>query len=306
MAKLLQRWMVTEPYLNVRCSLGDGPHYERSTNSLRFVDIIQKRLHTVNLTSGPDSLTTIQFDIPVGVTADVEGVHPTDKILVGGKNGVYMLERKTGNLELLKGFHETEDSERDARLRSNDGAIDPDGRFWIGIMNDFLVGTPKPEGSLLRINSDLSASTILTSLTVPNGIGWSLNHKILYFTHSTASHVLAFDYIASTGSVTNERVFYYHEGPGDPDGLKIDIEGNLWLAIYGESRVLKISPTGELVGEITYPTSYVTCPVFVGTELWVTTGDDGKSDFAGGVFKVDVGVQGMEIFEFRLDDNGSL
>lgn len=84
------------------------------------------------------------------------------------------------------------------------------------------------------------------------------------------------------------------------------MEGNLWLAIYGESRVLKISLGGEIVGEITYPTSYVTCPVFVGTELWVTTGDDGKSEFAGGVFKIDVAVQGMEIFEFRLDENGSL
>lgn len=63
-----------------------------------------------------------------------------------------MLERKTGKLELLKEFHETEDKERDARLRSNDGAIDPEGRFWIGTMNDFCVGTPKPEGMSTTIH----------------------------------------------------------------------------------------------------------------------------------------------------------
>lgn len=145
-----------------------------------------------------------------------------------------------------------------------------------------------------------------TSLTVPNGIGWSVDHNTFYFTHSTARQILAFDYIASSGSITNERVFYQHEGPGEPDGLIIDVKGNLWQAIYGESKVVKISPWGKLVGEINYPTSFITCPVFVGTELWVTSADDGKSEFAGGIFKIDVGIEGMASFKFRLDGKRGL
>lgn len=139
-----QKWSVTEPYLDLHCSLGEGPYYEESNNRLRFVDIKKKQLHTVDLTSGPGSLHTLQLDMPVGVTADIEGVDSRKKILVGGKSGIYMLDRETGHCELLKKFHDTE--EKDERLRSNDGAVDPQGRFWLGIMNDFWVGEPQAEG----------------------------------------------------------------------------------------------------------------------------------------------------------------
>jgi hypothetical protein len=140
----IKKWIVTEPYLNLHCGLGEGPYYEKATNTLRFVDIKKKRLHTVDLSKGPESLKTLQFDMPVTVTADIEGVGPSEKILVGGKNGIYMLDRVAEKWELLKRFYDTE--EEDERLRSNDGAIDPQGRFWIGTMNDFWVGEPQAEG----------------------------------------------------------------------------------------------------------------------------------------------------------------
>lgn len=137
-------WTVTEPYLNIHCSLGEGPYYEASRNVLRFVDIIQKRVHTVDLSIGPSSLTTLQLDIPVGVTADIEGVDPSKKILLGAKRGLYLLDRATGSYELIKRYSDTE--ENDERMRGNDGAVDPQGRFWVATMNDFWVGAPNPEG----------------------------------------------------------------------------------------------------------------------------------------------------------------
>lgn len=139
-----RRWKVTEPYLDLHCDLGEGPYYEEERNTLRFVDIIKRHLHTVDLTVGPSSLKTLQLDMPVGVTADIEGVDSSKKILVGGKSGIYVMERETGKHQLLKRFYDTE--ERDERLRSNDGAIDPQGRLWIGTMNDFWVGEPQAEG----------------------------------------------------------------------------------------------------------------------------------------------------------------
>jgi sugar lactone lactonase YvrE len=156
-------------------------------------------------------------------------------------------------------------------------------------------------GSLFLFSSSpsspaLTRTTIRTSLIIPNGIGWSLDRTTLYFTHSTAKHILAFDY----PSLANERVFWSHSGDGDPDGFKMDAEGNIWQAIYGEGRVLRISPAGEVVGEVRYPAKCITCPVFVGTELWVTSADEGKEEFGGGVFRVDVGVGGLEDFKFKL------
>lgn len=140
-------WQVREPWLETHCGLGEAPYFEAATNTLRFVDIKKRKLHTVHLAEGPKSLKTLDLGIPVGVTADIEGVDSSKKILVGGKSGIYLLDRETGELELLKRFYDTE--ERDKRLRSNDGAVDPQGRFWIGTMNDFWVGEPQAEGEFI-------------------------------------------------------------------------------------------------------------------------------------------------------------
>lgn len=113
---------------------------------------------------------------------------------------------------------------------------------------------------------------------------------------------MAYDYSASDGTLTNERVFYQHDGDGGPDGFKIDEEGNIWQAFYGESRVLKISPEGKVIGQVDYPTKAITCPVFIGTELWVTTAGGNDEEYSGGVFKVDVGVRGLKDFKFKLTE----
>jgi sugar lactone lactonase YvrE len=139
-----QRWKVTELYLNIHCGLGEAPYYEVAANKLRFVDIKKHRLHVIDLSVGPSSLKTIQLDMPVGVTADIENVDPQKKILVGGKTGLALLERESGRYKYLTRFYDSK--EGDDRLRSNDGTVDSEGRFWIGTMNDFHVGEPQAEG----------------------------------------------------------------------------------------------------------------------------------------------------------------
>ncbi len=144
-------------------------------------------------------------------------------------------------------------------------------------------------------------------MTIPNSVGWSPDSKTMYFTHSTTRQVLAWDYSeADGGSLSNERVFYQHPGSGDPDGFRVDKDGYIWHAVYGESRVLLISPEGKLVGEIKVPTRNVTCVEFVGTQLYITTASDdsGEGDskkYGGAVFKVDVGTTGLETFQFKRD-----
>lgn len=293
-----------EPYLDIHCALGEAPYYESATHSLRFVDIKKNQLHSVDLNAGPGSLKTLQLDMPVGVTANIEGVDPKKKIMVGGKSGLYVLDRETGKYELLKRFYDSETNDR--RLRSNDGAVDPAGRFWIGTMNDFWVGSPQPEGSVFRFNTDLSRAELIGAVTIPNSIGWSPDYKTFYFVNSTEKKIIAFDYDVETGGIANERVFYKHGGPGNPDGFKIDENGFIWQALYGESTILKISPQGKVVGKVGLPTKAITCPCFVGTELWITTASEEDeseaegSNYGGGLFRVDVGVRGLKDFEFKL------
>lgn len=129
----------------------------------------------------------------------------------------------------------------------------------------------------------------------------------MYFTHSTPQTVFAYDFDPAAGALSNRRVWYQHDGTGDPDGFRVDVDGNVWHAVYGESRVLKLSPEGKLIGEVRLPTRNITCPQFVGTELFITSAADDEGEggetskkFGGGVFRVDVGVKGLDQFAFKL------
>lgn len=128
----------------------------------------------------------------------------------------------------------------------------------------------------------------------------------MYFTHTTAGVVHAWDYDTTTGATSNQREFYKHDGTGGLDGFRVDVDGNIWHAVYGESRVLKISAEGKLVGQVTLPTRNITCVQFAGTELIITSAGDDEGDDegsranGGNVFRVDVGVEGLDLFDFKL------
>ncbi len=141
-AEDIQQWQA-EPYLEVALRTRRGPYFEKTTNTLRFVDIINKRLHVVSLSDGPQSLKTAQLDVPATVTADIDGVDPAEKILLGLKHGIAVFDRKSEKYEYITRFF---DGDEGRRVRSNDGAVDPHGRFWLGTMTDFGLGDFQPEG----------------------------------------------------------------------------------------------------------------------------------------------------------------
>lgn len=138
----MQHWTVRLPWLDLHCALAEGPFYEKETGTIRFVDIKKKHIHTVSLSQGITSLKTTQLDICPTVTADIEGVDPRERILLGVKYGLAILDRQTGTYEMLAPFN----TPNNERLRSNDGAADPHGFFWVGNMTDFGHGEFQPEG----------------------------------------------------------------------------------------------------------------------------------------------------------------
>lgn len=140
-----QEWKVDKPWLELKCALGEGPFYEKDTNTLRMVDIKKKQILTVSLDDSGDasSLKTIQLDVCPTVTADIEGVDPQERILIGVKHGLAVLDRQRGTYEMLVPFNNPEHNER---IRANDGAADPHGKFWLGTMTDFGQGPNQPEG----------------------------------------------------------------------------------------------------------------------------------------------------------------
>ncbi|CAK7275451.1 rRNA-processing protein cgr1 [Sporothrix epigloea] len=319
MAHPRQVWEVVEPYLDLHCLLGEGPFYEETTHSLRFVDIRKHQLHTVDLAAGPASLVTLQLDTPVSVTADVEGVDPRDTIVVGLKYGLAVLDRRTGQYEYLRKFSDSSSSAGSVeaqtpvdfeRLRGNDGAADPHGRFWLGSMTDFGYGAFQPEGGLFCFDAGGKAGSLVRpDLTIPNALGFAPDLRTMYFTDSTANAVYGFDYDPVDGRLSNERVVYQHTAAGSPDGFRVDVDGNIWHAIYGTGQVLKISPLdGSILAEVRLPTINVTCTQFVGTKLFITTAEDDAAEggerskaLGGNLFCVEVGVEGMPLFKYKLN-----
>lgn len=138
----MQHWSVDKPWLDLGCGLAEGPFYENDSKCVRFVDIKGKRLHSVPLDGTESSVQTWQLDVCPTVTADIEGVDPRDRILIGIKYGLAVFDRNTGSYKTLARFNDPDNE----RIRSNDGAADPDGNFWLGSMTDFDLGEFQPEG----------------------------------------------------------------------------------------------------------------------------------------------------------------
>jgi sugar lactone lactonase YvrE len=192
-------------------------------------------------------------------------------------------------------------------MRFNDGAVDSHGRFWAGSMNDPKVQAPGKEAVLFRLDPDMKLHRMVECLTIPNGIGWNHADDTMYLTDSPTGKIYAFDFNAQTGEIGNRRVHFDLGEPKEPDGFAIDADGCIWSAIYGGGKVIRISPEGKVIGEVSLPTRNITCPVFVGTELFITTAKDTIDDeqfpnsirYGGRVYKVDVGIRGQPKNEFR-------
>ncbi|KAF2786867.1 SGL-domain-containing protein [Melanomma pulvis-pyrius CBS 109.77] len=303
-----------QPWIRYNCSLGEGPFYEESTNSLRFLDVERLELHSVDLSVGASSHRVVQkFDISMGVTADIDGNNT--EFIFGGKYGYGICNRHTGEYRWIKKVwsdEEIADGKAD-RMRGNDGAVDSQGRFWVGFMNDPLVTKVIDEGAIFRLDPDLTLHRPLSNITIPNGTTWNAPDTTMFWTDSPFKTIYQFDYSPTTGAVTNRRPYFVM--PEDnrygedavPDGHCLDVEGYMWTALHGGSHVLRISPQGEIVAEIKLPTLQPTCPAFCGEDLVITSaggtsGPDGKGvdEFAGSVFKIHVGVKGLKKFKFKF------
>jgi sugar lactone lactonase YvrE len=163
--------------------------------------------------------------------------------------------------------------------RMNDGACDPQGRLWAGTLaDDFRPGG----GALYRLDRDGRVELMLDGLTISNGLGWSPDGATMYLADSGPRLVHAFRFDGDRGSISEGRVLLaVAEHVGTPDGLTVDADGDLWVAIYGGGRVHRYSAEGLLRDELILPAAQSTSCAFAGPELnrlYVTTATEGWSD----------------------------
>jgi sugar lactone lactonase YvrE len=189
----------------------------------------------------------------------------------------------------------------DPGVRMNEGGCDPDGRLWSGSMAyDQAPGA----AAMYRLDPDGSVRQVFGGLTISNGLEWSPDGGLAYYADTATHRVDVFDYAPDAG-LTDRRPFVVLGDDGNPDGLTVDAEGGVWVALYGGGAVHRYDPAGRLDAVVEVPTAQVTACTLGGPDLdqlFVTTSREGMADgddpLAGALFRAEVGVRGLPVRPF--------
>jgi len=190
---------------------------------------------------------------------------------------------------------------QDDGVRMNDGGCDPHGRFYCGSMAyDQRPGA----AGLYRLDPDGTTTTVLEGVTISNGLEWSPDGSRAYYNDTATHRIDVFDYDPDTG-LTGRRPFAEIPDGGSPDGLTVDAQGGVWVALFDRGAVWRFTPEGRHDGVVDVPAGKVTACTFGGPDLdqlFITTSQEGlqpgEDPLAGALFRADVGVAGLPAREF--------
>ena len=238
--------------------LGEGPLWHPQEQRLYWVDIEEKRYHRL------DPATNAHQIIEVGELVGVLAFRSRGGLVMASDKGFSFFDPETRRLEPIN----NPESDK-ANTQFNDGAVDRAGRFWAGTLGDSY------KNSLYRLDPDLSVHRMDTGFDVSNGMGWSPDNRVMYFTDSTPGIIYAYDFDLATGNIANRRKFVDRSGlKGVPDGLTVDAEGFVWSAIWDGHCIERYDPAGKLERKIDLPVGWPTSLAFGGEnldELYITS-----------------------------------
>ena len=282
--------MQAELVFDARALLGEGPVWDARTQTLYWMDILNKRVYA-------EDNVLAQLDDFVGCIAPRAG----GGLALAMRFGFASLEAGSAKVTPL-----ASPGNEPANNRFNDGKCDPRGRFLAGTMD---MGESDPTGSLYSFDGN-TITKLLGNVTISNGIAWSPDHKTLYHIDTPTRKVRAFDYDLETGAISGARdALSVPKALGWPDGMTSDMQGNLWIAMWGGAQVTKWDPrSGNLLERIAVPAKNASSCVFGGrglNTLYITSARKGLDDatlaqypLTGGVFRLETNVEGMPTFEF--------
>jgi sugar lactone lactonase YvrE len=238
--------------------LAEGPWYDERTGRVGWVDIIGRRVLWRDLVSGEVG------EMPT--SEEVSAVVPR----AGGGFVLLLASRPVladpdGTLTPLDPY---DDPEPGVAVRCNDAKADPAGRLWFGTM---ARDAKTPRGALYRLEPGSTTPVrVLSGVAISNGLGWWGDR--MYYVDSPTNRIDLFTYDEATGEIGDRRTFV--EVP-KPDGLCVDAEGHVWVAVWGSGVVHRYTPDGRLDRELVVPTPQVTSCAFAGPDyqtLIITTG----------------------------------
>lgn len=301
-------FVVNEPHIIPHGSLLEGITYDDRTDTLYYLDIPSGSVFILPQPS------TKRDEIPSKITVDdrvgVIGLTTnTNKLLCGIQAGVCIADLTTGEIENIDSYPNG-NVINDVQFRSNDGSVGPDGSFWLGTMDEL---THQINGSMWFLkNKDSKLKELWKECIIPNGMNWDPARGRLYWTDTGKQTIYKFNYNFDTFELDMESKTPYFQPKGNPDGSCIDKDGNLYVALWGSGKVVRVNTQGEIDMEWKFPSRNISCCIFGDNEfksLYVTSASLDKDDLpdpkdlGAAVYRVDVsalGIQGLPKYKFKL------
>jgi len=292
----MTRILEAELAVPARCELAEGPVWDARRGLLWWVDILAGRVHTIDPVSGART----QFDAgdPVGAV----GLTRSGGLVLALVDAFALADHDGADLRRVPGF-----SVDRTVIRFNDGKPDPWGNFIAGTMAWDETGNPP--GSLYRLSPDGIVTELFGGVGLSNGLDWTGDRRLFYYADSNSGRVDLFDTDPDTGALSGRRpLVTIPAAEGVPDGLTLDAEGCLWLAVWGSGELRRYTPAGVLDTVVRLPARQVTSAAFGGpglATLYITCASEGltpteraEQPHAGDIFACTPGVTGRPPFLF--------
>jgi sugar lactone lactonase YvrE len=287
-----------ENFLKVHIEMGETPIWVEEENQLFWVDAVEG--HIYKNINGETSWKKYTPDLQArALTRRKDG----GWVIVTNGHGIAFWDEKTNACERI-----TNPYEGDEDMDLNDGTVDRQGRFLVNSYrkSNFEVA----DGSIYRLDVDLTLHKIDSGLKVPNGMAFSPDGKKLYVAEMFNNAILEYDYNIGSGEAENRRIFAkIPSEKGLPDGLTVDSEGFIWTAHWGGWRVSRFDPAGKVDREIEVPSEIVTCIGFGGKEMndlfittaWTSLSEDqlNEQKQAGDLFRIKTNIKGIPEVKFK-------
>lgn len=282
--------------LDTRSPLGEGPLWDTDRKVLWWIDILERLVQCYN--PADESNQTWDIGQMPGTLVRAQD----DRLVVAAEKGFLYFDPATGTTETI-----TDPEPEYPEHRFNDGKCDPAGRLWAGTMPICEEGAT---GAMYCLHADGHAPPMATDYAIPNGIAWNADATIMYHIDSPTRRIDAWDFDCATGAINNRRPIYHVTQEGAfPDGMATDVEGKLWLALWGGWGVVRLDPeTGEELDRLELPVSQVSACAFGGEnmdELYITSARKNlgpealeNEPHAGSLFKARLGIQGLPFTRF--------
>jgi sugar lactone lactonase YvrE len=253
--------------VRIQAELGEGPTWDRLSSTLVWVDVLASEVHRYAPARDDDAVLSVPQHVGAAKPRSMGG------LVLNLRDGIALVDRDGAKTWLVYWA-------RDG-VRGNDAAVDPAGRLWAGTMRyDCAEGG----GWLARVEPTGSAKVVLDKVTISNGVGWSPDATRMYYIDTPERRIDVLDYDLDTGEATGRRPLCPVEGTdGSPDGLTVDADGCVWVALWGGAAVRRYTPDGVLDREIALPVDQPTACCFGGddlTDLYVTTARAGLDESA--------------------------